>query len=205
MKNNKVRLPQDKKKRSHKTKREEPELASIPVDRQFRGDLINSVVAAIDVDDPYAEKKGDKIRVTRSLRDDPVGAMHNAGQISDDVYDASKDWYKLFLRKELGNLKAIDLTIPKVDGGCSPDFNSVSREEARQVLERIDAELGREGAGWIHDVLGMSMCIRDAAAKRGLFRQLELRYAGRRVRECLMTIAVELGRVKRSELPEIRE
>lgn len=204
MKNNKVRLPQDKKKRSHKTKREALEPASIPVDRQFRGDLINSVVAAIDVDDPYAEKQGEKIRVTRSLRDDPVAAMHNSGHISDDVYEASKKWYALFLKKELGNLRAMDLTRPKVDGGRSPDFNSVSREEARETLKNIDIELGREGAGWVHDVLGLGMTVRDAAAKRGLFSQLELKFAGGRVRECLNTIAVEMGFIKRRELPEIK-
>lgn len=203
MKNNKVRLPQDKKKRLHKTKREALEPASIPVDRQFRGDKINSVLAAIDVDDPYAEKKGDKIRVTRSLRDDPVGAMHNSGHISDDVYEASKRWYGLFIKKELGNLRAMDLTRPKVDGGRMVEFESVTRDEARQTLMQIDAELGREGAAWVHDVLGMGMCIRDAAAKRGLFSQLEIKFAGARLRECLTTIAVILGHVKRSELPDI--
>lgn len=204
MKRTKIRIQDNRpRSRSARVKREQPKPAAIPVDRQFRGDLINSVVAAIDVDDPYAEKKGEKIRVTRSLRDDPVAAMHNSGHISDEVYDASKEWYSLFLKKELGNLRAMDLTRPKVDGGRSPDFNSVSREEAREKLRAIDAELGREGADWAHDVLGLGMTIRDAAAKRGLFSQLEVKFAGGRVRECLNTIAVELGYIKRRDIPVI--
>lgn len=204
MKNNKIRIPQKKKQyRGKQDAGTKSEPAAIPVDRQFRGDKINSVLAAIDVDDPMATKPGEKIRVTRSLRDDPVAAMHNSGSISTEVYEASKLWYALFLKKELGNLRAIDLTRPKVDGGRSPDFNSASREEARKILGDIDKALGREGAEWIHDVLGMGMTIRDAAAKRGLFRQLEIKYAGARVRECLTTIAAELGFIQRRELPVI--
>ncbi len=197
----KIRFPKSEKQKRD-PKRVEP-APPIPVDRRFQGDLINSELAAVDVDDPYAEKSGEKIRVTRSLRDDPVAALHNSGHISNEVYEASKKWYSLFIKKELGNLRAIDLTRPKVDGGRFPDFDSTTRDEARKTLESIDKELGREGASWVQDVLGQGTCIRDAAAKRGLFSQLEVKYAGARVRECLNTIAVELGYIARRDIPVI--
>src|SRR3972149_5164341 len=86
-------------------------------DRRAMDLPINAQVAPITVDDPYGTETGEKIVVFRSLRDDPVGAMPNRGQIREWQYTAARHWQKLHAVAGIGGVRGFDTTRDAVDGG----------------------------------------------------------------------------------------
>lgn len=154
-------------------------------------------VAKVVVDDPYAEIPGERVLVYRHLRNDPVAAMHVAGQIKDAELMAARRWQRTYERAEIGGARAIDPTKERVDGGQAYDSLSPQRMAATAELAQVRAELGSEGDGIVRDILGLELTIAAAAQKRGWDGEPRRKYLGQRFRECLHTLCVFYGYVTR--------
>lgn len=152
----------------------------------------HSDVAPITVDDPL--EKGGQIVVMRSLRDDPLGALHAAGQVDNVQYLSGRHWQKAYELAEIGGAKGFDYTRERVDGGKIPE-PTISDQQAMAFrdLSRARKALGDYGAAIVHDVLACHMTIKQCAHRRMMTREIELNFIGRRFRECLDTMAVVFG------------
>lgn len=161
-------------------------------DRRATDLPVNSKVAQMVAEDPY--ERGAKITVLRSLRDDPLAAMHNARQIDQAQFIAGRHWQRAFELAEVRGVRAVDLTHERVDGGGIPQATiSDAQIRAFNDLTRAMTALGQEGESLIRDFLGQGWTLRDIAARRGANSERERGYIGWRLRECLNTLAVEFG------------
>lgn len=142
------------------------------------------------VDDP---ENGEKITVLRSLRIDPLAALHARRQIDEAEYYAGRHWQRAYELAELGGSRAIDPTREAVDGGKYPEPLSDIQARAFNELATASKALGMEGESIVKDVLARGMPILHVAAARGLTTERELLYIGKRFRECLNTLAVTFG------------
>jgi hypothetical protein len=164
-------------------------------DRTISLARMKAPVAPIEVDDPFAiaHDGRQRIVVSRSLRDDPVAALHAARQIDEAQYQAARYWQRAYEIVGGAGARAIDPTREPVDGGRIAGPFSDVRLTAVETLARATKVLGREGDGLVHDVLGRGMTIAAAADKRGASSTRAQLYVGRRFRECLETLAKEFG------------
>lgn len=155
-------------------------------------DLTHRDVAPIDVVDPYEQTA--KIRVLRSLRDDPLAALHAAGQIDQVQYVAGRHWQKAYEMAEIGGARGIDTTREYVDGGQIPQPTiSDAQAMAFRDLSKARKALGDYGSAIVHDVLACHMTISECASRRMMTRERERLFIGSRFRECLDTMAVVFG------------
>lgn len=152
-------------------------------------ELVHQEVAAEEVDDPF--EPGAKITVIRSLRDDPIAAMRAKGHIDECQYMAGRHWQKAYELAEIGGARAIDYTRDKVDGGKIPE-PTISDVQARAFKDLTNARnaLGDYGSSIIFDVLACHMTIAQVADRRMMKSEAELKFIGRRFRECLDTMAI---------------
>lgn len=154
----------------------------------------NLHLGTITVDDPYGSAF-EKIVVFRNLRNDPLAAMHDAGQVDQAQFVAGRHWQKCYEISELGGARAIDPTREAVDGGRMPEPLSDARCRAIGNLAEARQALGLEGGALIHNVLGQHMTLAQCADARGMASDREKNYLGRRFRECLDTLAIVFGYV----------
>jgi hypothetical protein len=161
-------------------------------DRRATDLLRNAQVAPAIVDDPL--EPGAKLVVLRSLRDDPLAAMHNAKQIDQAQFIAGRHWQRAYELSEIGGVKAIDPSKDAVDGGGIAQATITdSQIKAFHDLFKAMTALGLEGESLVRDVLALHLTVALAADKRGLYSELERKYLGRRFRECLDTLAGTFG------------
>lgn len=154
-----------------------------------------AAVAPLTVDDPHALSPGEKIVVLRSLRDDPLAALHSSRQIDEAQYKAGRSWQRAYELAAVGGLRSLDLSRERVDGDSGAPTAAVSETQGRALasLARASIALGLEGEAIVRDVLGERMTFALVAARRGLASEAERKYIGRRFRECLDTLAVLYG------------
>lgn len=152
---------------------------------------INAQVAPAIVDDPYDRLA--KVRVIRSVRDDPLAGMKARDQIDDAMLAAGRLWQMYLENSEIGGTKAIDFTREAVDGGRFKEPDITRMSIALVELKKADKQLGQEGCALIRDVLGARLTIMQAAHRRSMSTQREIDYLGRRFRECLNTLAILWG------------
>ncbi len=150
---------------------------------------LNSIVAPVTIRD----HEGDQIQVLRSLRDDPLAALYSRKHIDHGQYMAGRKWQALYEMSGIGGVRAIDPTKEAVDGGRMPEMLTDVHRSAVKRLALLGRALGMEGEALIKDVLGRGYSLELAAAARGTTSERERRYLGHRLRECLETLAVELG------------
>jgi hypothetical protein len=149
-------------------------------------------VAPITVDDPH--EQGAQIVVMRSLRDDPLGALHASHQIDEVQYLAGRHWQKAYELAEIGGARAIDYSRAKVDGGGIPQPTiSDVQASAFRDLSKARKSLGDYGASLVYDVLACHLTVKQTAHRRMMVRDVEMRFIGRRFQECLDTLAVVFG------------
>jgi hypothetical protein len=161
------------------------------IDRRATDLPHNAEVADTGVKDPY---DGQPIVVVRSVRDDPVGKMGARGQIDEAQLAAARHWQRDYENSEIGGIRASDTTREPVDGGGAfPEPITDTTRRAVKSLTYTARKLGQEGDALIRHVLGQGMSIEVAAAARGMSGNHEIRYLGRRFRECLETLAVLYG------------
>lgn len=165
---------------------------SQPHDRRSTDLLRNAMVAPIEVADPL--EFGAKLLVMRSLRDDPLGAMHAAGQVDDVQYQAGRRWQRAFEAAQGSGLKAIDPAKEAVDGGqiARSTLTEYQIQGSSDVSMAMKA-LGQEGESIVMDILGRGLTLTQAGAKRSYVSERERRYLGQRFRECLTTLSSVFG------------
>jgi hypothetical protein len=156
-------------------------------DRQSRDLPINSRVAEAVVDDPIGD--GSKLKVLRSVRDDPLAAMHSRRQIDDAMLAAGREWQRHHEDSEFGSICAIDTTKEAVDGGRMRDILTDRQAKAVKALKAADKELGQLGSILIRKVLGGRESITEVAVQHHYTTAREIDFLSRRFRECLETLA----------------
>jgi hypothetical protein len=160
-------------------------------DRARAGAQPAGATATAVVDDPY--EAGARVAAVVSLRDDPLRRLRARNQIDEAQFLAGRHWQRLCEEAEIGGIRAVDTTREPVDGGRQRDLLTDRQRQAAEGLIRAAHALGREGDALVRDVLGRRLFIEQAAVLRGATTQRGTAYVGRRLRECLETLAVEFG------------
>jgi hypothetical protein len=162
----------------------------------------DDTLGTVQIRDPYEErdyldgKAGPAPARTKvvSLRDDLLGRFYVRGQILECHYVAGRQWQRDYELAEISNLRAIDFTKDVVDGGKLADPLSDSRIRAMANLARYDRALGRVGAALVRQTLGKRMFMDQVVAARGdNMSQRNLDFLAKRLKECLDTLAEEMG------------
>jgi len=160
-------------------------------DRRARG--LNAEVADIEVDDPYATKVGEKIRVLRTLRADPLARLHSHKQIDEAQYRAGRAFQRDSETAARG-VRSVDLARERVDGGAPAEPLTDAQVRARKRLSEMERVLGRTMHRVTQAVLvqGMNM---ETVAQQVFNREGEVsaKYYGRLFRDALDVLAGEYG------------
>jgi hypothetical protein len=135
-----------------------------------------------------------------NLRDDPVGVMHRRGLLGEGTDAeirllAARRLEALYENAAIGALQAMDPGKDVIDGGGFGEPDTERRMAAQQELDYIANRLGEEGTELVELVLWSKMSIPQVAMLQGrpYHQRLELKFLGRRFRECLDTTAVCFG------------
>jgi hypothetical protein len=152
----------------------------------------NAEVAAIEVDDPMGLEPGDKIVTLRSIRNDPLGRLHSHRQIDEAQYQGGRAFQNDWERAERGP-QAVDPSREYVDGGQVREPITEGQRKAVLRLNRVERELGADGAVLVHEVLILGLTMEQISKRRGLSGQRWLDYLARRFRECLDRLALVYG------------
>ena len=150
-------------------------------------------VAAIDVDDPYARRSGEKITVLRQLRSDPLARLHAHRQIDEAQYRAGRAFQRDCEIADRG-VRALDPARERVDGGAMVEAVKDTQVRARKRRIEMERVLGRTMHRVICAVLVEGMSMETLA--RVLFEregEVAIKYYGRLFRDALDVLAVEYG------------
>ena len=161
-------------------------------DRTAKDLLRNALVAPIEVDDPLAIEPGEKITALRSIRNDPLAALHAKHQIDEAQYQGGRAFQSDWEKAERGP-RAIDPSKEAVDGGQAPEPITDHMRKAAVRLNRVERELGADGSALTHDVLITGLTMAQVGQRRGLTTQRWQEYFARRFRECLDRLALIYG------------
>jgi|HubBroStandDraft_5_1064220.scaffolds.fasta_scaffold124362_3 hypothetical protein len=150
----------------------------------------------LDVPDPHEDGKV-RTKIV-NLRDDPIGLMHKRGQLGSQAectarLKAARAWQRLYELAEIGGACGIDPTRDVVDGGRFETPDTDGRLRAQATLERLRRKLGQIGEYIVTQVLGHKNSLHTVLGMLGRSGQTEQKALGCRFRECLDTIATELG------------
>ena len=161
-------------------------------DRRSRELPFNADVADVEVDDPLALDPGDKIVAVRSVRSDPLGRLHAHHQIDEAQFRSGRAYQADWERAERGP-QAVDPTREYVDGARTREPITESQRQAVLRLNRIERELGTDGAALVHDVLVLGLTMDQIGQRRAVRTQRWNDYFSRRFRECLDRLALIYG------------
>jgi hypothetical protein len=161
-------------------------------DRRSREVPFNAEVAEVEIDNPLALDPGEKIMAIRSIRSDPLGRLHSHHQIDEAQYRGGRAFQNDWERAERGP-QAMDPTREYVDGARTREPVTESQRQAVLRLNRIERELGTDGAALVHDVLVLGLTMDQIGQRRGVRTQRWNDYFARRFRECLDRLALIYG------------
>ncbi|WP_342739784.1 hypothetical protein [Bradyrhizobium sp. B117] len=161
-------------------------------DRRSREMPFNADVAEVEVDNPLALDPGEKIMAIRSVRSDPLGRLHSHHQIDEAQYRGGRAFQNDWERAERGP-QAVDTTREYVDGTSTREPLTESQRQAVLRLNRIERELGTDGAALVHDVLVLGLTMDQIGERRAVRTQRWNDYFARRFRECLDRLALIYG------------
>lgn len=161
-------------------------------DRRSRELPFNAEVAEVEVDNPLALDAGEKIVVVRSVRGDPLGRLHAHHQIDEAQYRGGRAFQNDWERAERGP-QAVDPTREYVDGARSREPVTEAQRQAVLRLNRVERELGTDGAALVHDVLVLGLTMDEIGQRRAVRTQRWNDYFARRFRECLDRLALIYG------------
>ena len=159
-------------------------------DRRSTDLLRNAKVEPIEVDDPI--EVGGKLIVMRSIRNDPLAGLHARRHIDEAQYQGGRAFQYDFETIQ-SRPQAVDASQPYVDCSLRPRGISAAFSESLARLKLADRELGQEGAAIVRNVLIHGMTIEQIGMTRGLTNEPDLKYLGRRFRECLECLALVYG------------
>ena len=175
-----------------RAKRRKPHNPAKAHDRRSRDLLRNAEVAIVEVDNPLALEPGEKIVALRSIRNDPLARLHSHRQIDEAQYQAGRAFQSDWERAERG-AQAVDPTREYVDGARTREPVTESQRQAVLRLNRIERELGTDGAALVHDVLVLGLTMDQIGQRRAVRTQRWNDYFARRFRECLDRLALLYG------------
>jgi hypothetical protein len=161
-------------------------------DRRSRDLPFNAAVAEVEVDNPLALDPDEKIVAMRSIRNDPLGRLHSHHQIDEAQYLGGRAYQNDWERAERGP-QAVDPTREYVDGARSREPVTESQRQAVLRLNRVERELGTDGAALAHDVLVLGLTMDQIGQRRAVRTQRWNDYFARRFRECLDRLALIYG------------
>jgi hypothetical protein len=161
-------------------------------DRRSRDLPLNAEVAEVEVDNPLALDPGEKIVALRSVRNDPIGRLHSHRQIDEAQYRGGRAFQDDWERAERGP-QAVDPTRDYVDGVGRREAVTENQRQAVLRLNRIERELGIDGAALVHDVLIHGLTMEQIGQRRAVCSQRWNDYFSRRFRECLDRLALAYG------------
>jgi len=161
-------------------------------DRRSRDLPRNAEVAEVEVDNPLALEPGEKIVALRSIRNDPLGRLHSHRQIDEAQYQGGRAFQNDWERAERGP-QAVDPTREYVDGAGTREPVTEAQRKAVLRLNRVERELGADGAALVREVLIQGMTMEQIGHRRGLRTQRWSDYFARRFRECLDRLALIYG------------
>jgi hypothetical protein len=159
-------------------------------DRRTKDLLRNAQVSPIEVDDPM--EAGGKLIVMRSTRNDPLAALHARHHIDEAQYHGGRAFQRDFEVAERGP-RAIDPSKEAVDGGLMPEPITEAQQRAALNLAAVYRVLGQNGSALVHDVLIHGLTIEKIGIARQTRNEIELKYLGKRFRECLDELAEIYG------------
>lgn len=169
-------------------------------DRRSRDVPFNAEVAEVEVDNPLAVDPGEKIVAIRSVRSDPLGRLHAHHQIDEAQYRGGRAFQSDWERAERGP-QAMDPTREYVDGARTREPITESQRQAVLRLNRVERELGTDGAALVHDVLVLGLTMDQIGQRRAVRTQRWNDYFARRFRECLDRLALIYGFVTTTGAP----
>ncbi len=152
----------------------------------------NAEVAEVEVDDPLALEPGEKIVTLRSIRNDPLGRLHSRRQIDEAQYQGGRAFQNDWEKAERGP-QAVDPSREYVDGARTREPVTEAQRKAVLRLNRVERELGADGAALVHAALIQGMTMEQVGQRRGLHSQRWNDYFSRRLRECLDRLALIYG------------
>jgi hypothetical protein len=161
-------------------------------DRRSREVPFNAELAEVEVDNPLALDPGEKIMAIRSIRGDPLGRLHAHHQIDEAQYRGGRAFQNDWERAERGP-QAVDTTREYVDGTGTREPVTESQRQAVLRLNRVERELGTDGAALVHDVLVLGLTMDQIGQRRAVRTQRWNDYFARRFRECLDRLALIYG------------
>ena len=161
-------------------------------DRRSRDLPLNAEVAEVEVDDPLGLDFGEKIVALRSIRNDPLGRLHSHHQIDEAQYRGGRAFQNDWERAERGP-QAVDPTREYVDGTGGREPVTESQRQAVLRLNRIERELGTDGAALVHDVLVLGLTMEQVGQRRAVSSQRWNDYFSKRLQECLDRLALIYG------------
>ena len=160
----------------------------------------DAMVVPVEIDCPV--QHGDKIIAFRSLRDNPLARLRAHDNIDQAQYDAGLHWQNAYERAEIGGARAIDPTREAVDGGRFHEPISDAKSKAydtlwearRGLIKELGVEMGRFAEALIRDVLGDRLFLRQAAIRRGLSTDWQIRALTEKFKQYLNILAVVYGK-----------
>jgi hypothetical protein len=161
-------------------------------DRRSRDLPRNAEVAEVEIDNPLGLEPGEKIVALRSIRNDPLGRLHSHHQIDEVQYQGGRAFQNDWEKAERGP-QAVDPSREYVDGARTREPVTEAQRKAVLRLNRIERELGADGAALVHEVLVQGMTMEQVGQRRGLRTQRWNDYFSRRFRECLDRLALIYG------------
>lgn len=161
-------------------------------DRRSRDLPRNAEVAELEVDNPLGLEPGEKIVALRSIRNDPPGRLHSHHQIDEVQYQGGRAFQNDWEKAERGP-QAVDPNREYVDGARTREPVTEAQRKAVLRLNRIERELGADGAALVHEVLVQGMTMEQVGQRRRLRTQRWNDYFSRRFRECLDRLALIYG------------
>lgn len=161
-------------------------------DRRSRDVPFNAEVAEVEVDNPLALDPGEKIMAIRSVRSDPLGRLRAHHQIDEAQFRGGRAFQHDWETAERGP-QAVDPTREYVDGAGSREPVTESQRQAVLRLNRVERELGTDGAALVHDVLVLGLTMDQIGQRRAVRTQRWNDYFARRFRECLDRLALVYG------------
>jgi hypothetical protein len=160
--------------------------------RRSRELPLNAEVAEVEVDNPLGLDAGEKIVALRSIRNDPLGRLHSHHQIDEAQYRGGRAFQNDWERAERGP-QAVDPTREYVDGARGREPVTESQRQAVLRLNRIERELGTDGAALVHDVLVLGLTMEQIGQRRAVRSQRWNDYFSKRFQECLDRLALTYG------------
>ncbi len=143
-----------------------------------------AMLIEVEMKDPY----GDDVTVMRATRDDPLGKLYARRQIGEAQYRGGLAFQDDFECVERG-AQAVDPSKPYVDCSRGPDGISEAYSRALARLNQVQRSLGLIGSKLTHAVLIDRQTIEQFCGYHGIDGQYQLRFYGRRFRECLDELA----------------